>query len=325
MKIIKILLLSIFLLSLAELKADITIRNGKLVDADIVPTATLEEHFTKGIEAYNRREWDQAIYQFRVVTHNFAHTPLGKKAFFNLGVAYYYISEFEGANIAFSEYLKHQNQAECFEEALRYKLAIANTFSMGTRRHMFGFNQMPRLFYAYDLALEIYDEILATIPSHEIACQALFSKASYHWRSREYRDAIDAYQLLIRRFPKHPLASESYVLINKVFLNQCEKEYQNPDILALAELNLVKFSRDFPGDEKLEESANDLSKIKETYAKGLYETGAFYERTRHPKASILYYQSAVIHFPDTSTAEMCKQRLLKLHAHIPYPSEVVEG
>ena len=52
--------------------------------------------------------------------------------------------------------------------------------------------------------------------------------------------------------------------------------------------------------------------IKELYAKGLCDLGLFYDRTKHPEAAIIYYQSSIEEFPDTHVAEYCKSRILIL-------------
>ena len=121
----------------------------------------------------------------------------------------------------------------------------------------------------------VYDEVIAAMPCNEIAAQALISKACLLWKLREYRSAIESFNLVIRRFPKHPLASDSYVMISKVYLEQCRNEPRNPDLLALAQINLRKFTREFPREERLNEVENDLIEIKEINADGLYQTGQF--------------------------------------------------
>ena len=119
----------------------------------------------------------------------------------------------------------------------------------------------------------------------------------------------DSFQLLIRRFPKHELAPECYLYISKIYLEQSWYEYQNPDILAFAEINYRRFEKDFPREERLCEIQADLVAIKEIYAAGLYETGNFYERVRRPRAAVIYYHDAIHQFPDTCVAELCRERL----------------
>ena len=60
------------------------------------------------------------------------------------------------------------------------------------------------------------------------------------------------------------------------------------------------------------EAENSVLEIKEVYAKGLYDTGQFYERIEEPRASLIYYQNAIRQFPETTVAKLCEQRLISL-------------
>src|SRR5262249_23135108 len=158
------------------------------------------------------------------------------------GVAYYNLAEYDLANEAFTSYLEGKSTPRLFEETIDFKYAIAEKFRQGARRHLFGTKRLPKWGPGQDYAIKIYDEIIAAVPSHEYAVQSLFSKALLHWNRNEYTNAVDCFQMIIRRFPKHEYAPESYLLINQVYLDQSQKEFQNPDILSFAEINLRRFS-----------------------------------------------------------------------------------
>lgn len=302
-----LLLASLFFCT--SLSAAYIIKNGKIYDADEVATLSVEEHFELGCEAYNQKDWHEAIRQFSVITCSYPNTSYGKDSFFYLGVAYYYTDDCEFANQALSKYIQSQNNPKYFEEAIQYKFAVAEAFKEGARRRIFGSKRMPKWLRGYHIAIETYNEVIAAVPCHEIAAQALFSKGDLLWTMGDYREAVEAYQTLIRRFPKHELAPVSYLTINQIYLDQAKKEFQNPDILALAQLNLKKFHKDFPTEERLKEAEQNVLEIKEVYARGLFETGQFYERVQQPMASIIYYQSALKQFPETSVAKQCIERL----------------
>ncbi|GAB4237086.1 MAG: hypothetical protein Tsb0021_16910 [Chlamydiales bacterium] len=305
-----------FSLISSSLCGAISFRNGKIVDADTIAEFDVEEHYELGMNAYRSKNWEEAIKQFRIVTENYPNTSQAREGYFRLGAAYYYESEFEEANTAFSNYITCQSHPPFFEEAMVYKLAIANAFTLGARRHVLGYRQLPKWFLGNELAEQIYDEISSTMPSHNLAAQALFSKGSFHWRNKEYRESVDAYQLLIKRFPKHPLSAHAYSQISKIYAEQSVKEFQNPDFIALSELNYKKFQNDFPGDHRLAETAMEVLSIKENYAKGLYDTGIFFEKTNKMNAAVLYYRNAIQQFPETKIADKCRKRLSALGCQI---------
>ncbi len=296
------------------LHAAYTIHQGQLVDVGEVPTRSVQEHYALGAKAIEQGDWPEAAVQFRIISVNFPTTAYGQDANFYLGVAYYHLAEFDFANEEFTEYLKCQSNPQFFEEVIEYKFAIAEKFAAGAKRRFLGTKRMPKWACGKEYALDIYDEVIAAVPCHQIAAQALVAKGYLLWCMKDYRGAVEAFQMVIRRFPRNELAPECYVLIAYVFLEQSKYEFQNPDILAYSEINYGRFQRDFPREERVAVVAQTVQDVKEIYANGLYETGQFYERTRHPRAAIIYYHNTIHQFPDTCVAELCRERLICLDA-----------
>lgn len=290
-------------------QAAYTLKNGKLVEATTLPTLAVEEHFQLGLNAIESDNWKEAARQFKIVTTGFPNSSYVSDGLFYLGVADYNLEEYDIANKTFNDYLKSQNNPKYFQEAVEYKYSIAEKLASGARRRINGSKKLPKWLTGKSMAIEIYDEVIAAMPCHDIAACALYSKGSLLRCSKNYRDAVDSYQMVIKRFPKHELAPEAYLAISSVYVEQSELEFQNPDVLAFAEINYNRFKQDFPREERLCQAEEDVLTIKEYYANGLYETGLFYERKEMPWASIIYYRNAALQFPETSVAQKCQARL----------------
>lgn len=317
-KFLHLMLSVIFIgFSATSLEGAFTIKEGKIVDVDNVAIFSAQEHYNLGLEALEYSEWKEAAKQFNIIVLNFPKTSQCQDAYYYLGVAYYNLCEYDFANDAFSEYLKCHSNPQFFEECVTYKFAIANKFKSGAKKRFFGWKQLPKWAPSSSLAIQIYDEVIAAMPCSDIAAQALFAKAGFLLEQRSYRESIEAYQQIIRRFPKNELAPQSYVEISKVYLEQCQYEIQNPDLLAFEQINLRKFQLEFPRDEQISLVEQDLQKMKENYAQSLFETGQFYERKKHPKASVIYYNNAIKQFPDTHVAIHCRNRLIELTGSCP--------
>lgn len=304
-----------------QIAAAYTLQNGSLVDAAYVAEYSLEMHYNAAVEAYNREDWREAARQFTIVSTNFPFSPYAKEAFFYQGVVYFNMQEHDCANDAFSSYLEEKNHPYLFLEALEYKYAIAEQLRCGARRRLLGTQKLPKWVSGNSLALQIYDEVIAALPGHQLAVQSLYGKGFLYWSLKDYQKSIESFQLIVRRFPKHELTPECYLLINRVFLDQCRYEFQNPDILAFAQINLRRFEQNFPREERIGEAAADVLAIKEVYAGGLYETGAFYERVCKPAAAAIYYYNVLAQFPETMVAHVSKERLIALGYQLPAAKE----
>lgn len=293
-------------------QAAYTIKDGKLLQTHEMATLSVQEHYSLALEAFQKRSWEDLILQSTIVIKNFPESPFAAEAQYYLGIGYFHLGELEMANKQLSTYLKKQSAPKYFEEAIKYKFSIAEKYQKGARKHILGLEAMPKWMPAREEALEIYDEVITAFPHHELAVQSLFGKAQILMADEEYKTSVETYQTLIRKFGKHPLACESYIGIGKVYLTQCKKEYPDPDFLDLAEINFKKFRGDFPNEPRMALAENMLVEMKEIYAKSLYETAQFYERTKKPHASAIYYNKILVKYPKTKTAHNSEERLVYL-------------
>lgn len=305
------------IMSLPQLDAAYTIKDGCLVNTNSVPEFSAEEHYNAAVEAYNQGNWIECARHFFIVMEGFPQSAYAQESAFYLAVCYYNLAEYDQANATFTLYLQGKDHPRLFQESIEYKFAIAEKFRSGARRRLFGYKELPKWATGGTLALSIYDEVIAALPCNDLAAQALYAKALLLRSRRDFRESIECLQVAVRRFPKHELAPEFYLLINQIYLDQCRLEFQNPDILAFAEINFRRFKQNFPKEERLAEAESDVQAIKEVYGGGLSDTGYFYERIQRPRASVIYYQTAIRLFPDTYAAEFAKSRLIYLGYEVP--------
>jgi outer membrane protein assembly factor BamD (BamD/ComL family) len=282
----------------------------------------MAEHYNKGCQEYNQEHWRQAAKEFEKITFLFPDSEAAANTYYYLGVCFFQMREYDFASYAFSNYLKAVNHPEFFEDAVYYKFCIAEHFKCGQKRRLFKMRYCPKWATGRSLALETYDEVIAALPNHELAASALYSKGCLLQTMEEYRDSVDAFQTLIRRFPKHELTPQCYLQIAEAYCQQSRYEFQNPDLLALAEINVRKFSAEFPRDERVAVAEGYVARIKENYAKGLCDIGKFYERVCLPDAAVIYYQSSIEEFPDTAVAGFCRARLIYLGYECPEEEEI---
>ncbi len=271
--------------------------------------ASIQETFNAAVEAYENKNWTELLKLTEDLTKNYSKTPFGQEAHFFLAVSYYNLKQYEPSNRQFTVYLKSQATPKHFEEAIEYKFAIAEQFKAGERKHLMGMENLPKWISAREDAIAIYDEVITALPHHDMGARALLGKAILLFKEEEFKPSIETYQTLIRRFPKHPLAVESFIGIGEVYFTQAKKEYTDPDFLDLAEINIRKFKASFPLHEKIAEAEQKLCQMKELYAKNLYDTAQFYERTNKAKASLIYYSQLIAKYPNTKLAELSKERL----------------
>ncbi|MGM0440088.1 MAG: tetratricopeptide repeat protein [Chlamydiota bacterium] len=296
-----------------SLHAAYVLQDGKLMKAQHFATMSLGEHFEKGKTAFDQQKWEEAANQFRIVIVSFPETLWAQDATFYLGVSCYHLSDYELADRYLTTYLAQQGHAENFEKAWEYKFDVAEAYQQGAKRHLFNIDQMPQWLPAKDQALEIYEEIISSLPGHELAAKALASKAQLLMAMKDYDGAVEAFTSLIDRYPKNENVPASYLAIADIYRKQSQAQGNNPDLLVLAEMNLCQFKERFPRDnERLAKVREILQEMQENSAESLYETAKFYEKIKKPRAAAVYYINTIYKFPNTEVAKRCIKKLNKL-------------
>ncbi|MBN4067096.1 outer membrane protein assembly factor BamD [Simkania negevensis] len=285
------------------------LENGSLVHVDQLATMPFEKHYNAAISALEEKSWIEAQRHLAIIQRNFPDESKRQDLQYYLGKSYYHLGKYDLANERLSEYLKGTKSSQYFIEALKLKFFIAEQFKNGAKKHMFGTSQLPKWVDAKEDALDIYDEIIASIPSHPLAAESFYAKGELLLAQKEYREGVDTLQQLVKRFPQHKLTPKGFLLIAQHYYEQSKKEANNPDLLALGEINIRKFREQFPKDTRVLQAEKLLHAMKEFFAQGMYETGQFYERKKEKTASIVYYHNTIKQFPKTEAAKAAQQRI----------------
>ena len=285
---------------------------GSLFAAGEKPTP--QDSYDQALAAYQQKSWKEVVLHAKEVldTATADGSPYLPDLTFFAAVAYFHTEDYDLANTYFSAFLTKYATPKFFEEAVVYKYKIGEKFENGAKKHMFGSEKMPKWVAAWEEAYALYDEVINTLPRHEVAALALFRKGGMLWKEEKYKESVEAYQTLIRRFPKHPLTPDSYILIGEIYLEESQREFPDRDLLEQARINYKRFVADFPGEKRVVEGENKLRAMVDAYAKDLWESAAFFEKKGKISAAFLYYQSIVQRYPESKYAEQALKSLDKI-------------
>lgn len=277
---------------------------------------SVEDRYGSALSAYQKKEYKAVIEDAKFIIQNAPASPLAAETTFILAVSYFQLKDFDLANNYFSQFIEKYATKEHFEEAIEYKYKIAEEFELGSGRHMFGLEKLPKWVSAWEDALELYDEVIKTLPNHEVAAKAMYRKAGMLRNDRKFKEALEAYRTITRRFPKHPLAPESYLEIAKTYTEQSKVEFADRDFLQQARLNYKRFKRDFPSEERLIEAEALLVQMQDTYAKELWVSAQYFEKKKKYDAARLYYEKIARLYPESTYAKEAVAKLSISEANI---------
>lgn len=272
----------------------------------------VNDNYSLALGAYQKKQWNQVIDHSKSIIKDFPDSAFLSEVYFLTGVAYFQKRDYEMSNYYFSQFLEKYATPKYFEEALEYKFKIAEKYEMGAGKHVFGWESMPKWASAWDEAYEIYDEVIKTLPRHEMTSKALYNKARMLTQDSKFKEAVDCYQTLIRRFPKNPLAPEAYLLIAEIYLKESQENYPDRDYLEQAKLNLKKFRYDFPREDKIVRAESLFSEMQDRYAKDLWDSAEYFFKKKKLQSAFLYYNSILTKYPESRYAQNAIERIADL-------------
>ena len=279
-----------------------------------------QDEYNAASVAFQKKKWTAVKEHSKKVIDFASDSPFIGDLYFYMGAAHFHQKDFDKANYYFSKFLKDHNSPKYFEEALIYKFEIAEQFQKGAKKHLFGAEKMPKLTSAWEDAYFLYDEVITTLPRHEVAAKALFNKATMMRVEEKFAESIEIFQTLIRRFPKNPLAPKSYIAIAEAYCAESKNVFPDRDFLDQARLNVKKFKRDFPSDERVVQVDKMLSSMQDNYAEDLWDSANYFARKKKMQSCILYYTSIVRKFPESKFAPKALKKISELK--VQYPKEV---
>lgn len=269
-----------------------------------VPEVSAEEHYSMAIRFYSEKKWKEALPHFLAISLHLEEASCYADALYYAAICYYFQGELELANRYFSSYLESKGSLEHFEKALEFKYYIADHYLKGRKKHLFSRKYMPTLLGTSNDAIAIYDEVIAALANKELAVRALFGKATILRKQRLYDESVEVFKTLVHRHEVHELAEQSLLQISEIYVERAYGEAQDPDLLALAELNLRSFHKHFPSSPLIETAEANVRLMQEIFAKSLMDTALLYERKKKPHAAKIYLQELVTRYPHTEVAKL---------------------
>lgn len=262
--------------------------------------------------AYREKNYEEAIKLAKYVLEVFEDEPFITEVPYYLGHSYYAAGDYDLASKQFSTYLKTPGILH-FEEIIKVKFEIGKIYAGKTMAPFNSIRQLVRIPLHKKKGIAVFNEIISLVAFSDLAAHSLFYKGELLNAVGEYKEAVDAFESVIRGFGVHELVPQCYLGIAQAYLLEYQfSESKDPEALDLAELNLQRFEKAFPQSELKVSLEQCLVDMKEEYASDLYETGRFYERISKPHAAKMYYDTVLTNFSETKTAPLCQKRLVKL-------------
>ena len=253
------------------------------------------------------QEWEeagnpkQAIATYRTLVRDYPVAPAAPAAQLRLGELYDSLGNSKRAFESYQKLLENFPQAREFDRAVEAQVAIADA-QMDSRRH--------------DRAAEMYTSILATAPFAKFAPSVQFKLGQAYENHKEYEKAINAYQVVLDRYPSSAVAADALYQIGYVQLTEAEGRSQDLSAAIDAKNTFEEFLIEFPKNEKAAQARENLETMSGREAFDLLSIAKFYDRKTDYRAAVIYYSDLVRRQPGTPDADLAGARIEEIRATV---------
>ena len=238
--------------------------------------------------------------------------PLRERALFLLGQANYTIGDRIDAFYNFDELLDLYPESRYFYPALQRQYDIADSYLNGYPRVVLWVFDVG----ASEEAIEMLFRIQQRSPGSPLAEKALLRTADYYYGDSQFDLASDTYNAFVKSYPRSPQIPR--VRLRQAFSNYAQFRGLKFDVTPIidAREQLAAIEAQYPAMAAEENLQPVIDRIDATFARKIFVTGDFYERTHELRAAAYQYKFLLKTYPRSPDAKVAQNRLDHLPPHI---------
>ena len=269
---------------------------------------TAEEVMEQAAVLEDEEKFNQAL---EILEEYFKKNPDSKFApeiSFRIGKLYIkkdkYVKAYEILETVFGKYPNISNPDRVLEKFYE----IANAFYEGKKRKVFG---IP-LAKQYRKAITIYERIISHAPFGQYADGAQFQIGKTYILLDKNKEAISAFQSLLKEYPESPHVEEALFLIasnHDKISKQSDYDQQETEKAIEIYRKFLKLHPDSTYYEKANKRLNVLLKRK---GKEIFTIAKFYYDRKKYKAAKIYFDSLIENYSMTEWAEKSTKYLTQI-------------
>jgi len=262
--------------------------------------------FDYALAFFQQGEYDKAKIELKKLLKHYRESREAADAQYYLGRCLEGRRDYYEAFLAYRKTLQVYPSTARFNEILERMMQIGNYFLSGKKRLLFG---TAALLPARDKAVEIFQAIVEDGPFSSQGELAQYKLGIAHLALEEYEQAVSAFEQLIERYPASPLVDDARFQLAQASLKGTFKPGYDQHTTDQAIGELEAFVKEYPTSDLSPQALNRLQTLRERRAEHEFQVAQYYERRKQLASAVLYYQSVVDQYAETSWAPKAAARL----------------
>lgn len=272
---------------------------------------TAEEQLAYADQLRNDKKLRSAAKQYRALVHNWHDSDEATRA----QLSYAEVLEERDKHLkAFGEYqylIDYYGSGYDYDDVIDRQFRIAHHLMTARRGRVAGLKG----FQSPERALPLFETVIENAPNGSRSDVAQFYIGVIREDSREYAEAVSAYETMFYRYPKSGFAPEAAQRRAACMVKISEKARNDAVVMQEAMSALAHYLRRFPEHEGVESAREQLTALKHRIEGKHYQVAQYYDRiASRPKAALISYRYFVQRFPYAELAATAESRIKELEA-----------
>lgn len=290
-----------------------TPETGKWINPKHAVKDSAEEQFKYAMGLYDGKEYKRAVQELDKLIRYYPGSSHAPDAQYYTGRSYEDMEEYYHSYLAYQKMIEAYPYAKNRDEVIKRQFDIGMRFFNGEKAKVMGVALLP----ATDKAVEIFEQVVRNSPYGEYADKAQYKIGEAYKNTGRFAEATVAFQTLADEYPKSELINEAnYQIAQCAYLASLNYAYDQGTTDKAIE-KFEEFTTYAADNEELSREAQEnLKRLREKRAMGLFETARFYEKIGQFASAAIYYKDIADKYPDSSLAKEAVTKVMEIDKKI---------
>jgi outer membrane assembly lipoprotein YfiO len=199
-----------------------------------------------------------------------------------------------------------------FDEAIEAQFRIGEIYLGGKKLKLLG---VP-FGSSMDKAVEIFAAVVRTAPYGKYTARAQFDIGLAREKQGANDAAIEAYQAVVDKFPKEPVAVDAQYQIGYIWLTAARSGTKDVAATTNARTAFQDFLFRHPNSEKTAQARSNLQMLERKQTATSFQVAKFYDKQKNYRAAVIYYNEVIRQEPGSTESDRAKKRIDQLRGKL---------
>ena len=271
-----------------------------------------QELFSKAQEAEKNGNISRAIKAYRTLVRRHPRDTLAAGSLYRMAQLQEQSRAYLKAAQSYNVLVEKFPKSERFDESINAMFRIGEMYLAGRKVKIFGIPFKASMAEAAN----IFTAIIRTAPYGKYTARATFDLGRAREKQGDQEAALAAYQSVVEKFPKDPLAVDAQYQIGYIWSTAMRSGTYDPNATVKAQTGFQDFLYRYPNSEKSAQARENLKMLENKQTSTAFQIAKFYDKQKYYRAAAIYYNDVIRQQPNSREGDRAKKRISELRAKL---------